>query len=293
MNPKTIKVSVVVPTYNEEQAVAGVLHGLLSVLSGAGLAEFEVLVVDDGSTDGTPEIIGAIDGVTMIQHQRNRGYGAAIKTGIRHARYPWIAITDADGSYPNERLPELLAAADDTAMVVGARTAEDAKHSRLRQFPKIFLRRYAEWLTRAEISDLNSGLRVFRHDAVRSVLYLLPDGFSFTTTLTMALMHNDERVHFIPIGYTTRVGKSKIRPIRDTLNFLMLIIRTGTYFAPFRVFMPMAAIFFALFLVSAVYDAVVLNNLTEKSLILLTLSMNLGIYALLADMIQKHRDRAT
>jgi glycosyltransferase involved in cell wall biosynthesis len=290
---RTDQVSVVVPTYNEEQAVADVLHGLLSVLDGAGLAEFEILVVDDGSTDDTPRIVSHIDGVTLIQHKRNRGYGATIKTGIRHARYRWIAITDADGSYPNERLPKLLAAVEGTAMVVGARTAEDAEHSRLRQLPKLFLRRYAEWLTRAEISDLNSGLRVFRDDAVRRVLYLLPDGFSFTTTLTMALLHNDEDVRFIPVGYTARVGKSKIRPLRDTLNFLMLIIRTGTYFAPFRVFMPIAAVFFASFLVSATYDAAVLNNLTEKSLILLTLSMNLGIYALLADMIQKHRDKTT
>ncbi len=125
------------------------------------------------------------------------------------------------------------------------------------------------------------------------MLKLLLDGFSFTSTLTMALLHNDEGVRFVPIGYAARVGKSKIRPVRDTLNFLMLIIRTGTYFAPFRVFMPPAATFFALFLVSAVYDAVVLSNLTEKSLILLTLSMNLGVYALLADMMQKQRDETS
>ncbi len=144
MNLKTHKISLAVPTYNEEQAVSGVLEELLAVLNRAGLADFEVLVVDDGSTDRTPEFVHAIDGVTLIQHQRNRGYGAAIKTGIRHARYSWIAITDADGSYPNERLPELLATAGNAAMVVGARTAGDAEHSWLRNIPKVFLRRYAE-----------------------------------------------------------------------------------------------------------------------------------------------------
>ncbi len=289
MTSKIRKLSLVIPAYNEEQAVSGVLKALLAALNGAELADFEILVVDDGSTDRTSEFVQAIEGVTLIQHQRNRGYGAAIKTGIRHARYPWIAITDADGSYPNERIPELLAAADDAAMVVGARTAVDAKHSWLRKIPKALLRRYAEWLTRTGITDLNSGLRVFRSDAVKRVVNLLPDGFSLTSTLTMALLHNNESVRFVPIGYAARIGKSKIRPVRDTLNFLMLIIRTGTYFAPFRVFMPPAAVFFVLFLVSAVYDVVVLRNLTEKSLILLTLSMNLGIYALLADMIQKQR----
>ncbi len=290
MNLDTCKVSLVVPAYNEEQAIAGVLEAVLTVLRDAGLADFEVLVVDDGSTDRTAEIARSTGAVKLIQHPRNRGYGAAIKTGIRRARHPWIAITDADGSYPNERLPELLAAAGDAAMVVGARTAADAAQSWLRNIPKAVLRRYAEWLTRTDIPDLNSGLRVFRKDAVQRLLKLLPDGFSLTSTLTMALMHNDEDVRFVPVGYAARIGKSKIRPLRDSLNFLMLIIRTGTYFAPFRVFMPPAATLFALFLLSAVYDVAVLRNLTEKSLILLTLSMNLGIYALLADMMHKQRD---
>lgn len=283
-----LPVSVIVPAYNEEDAIVGVLEGLLEVLRRAAAVDaYEILVVDDGSSDATAERARSVSGVELVQHPRNMGYGAAIKSGIRRARYAWICITDADGTYPNERIPDLLAAAEGAAMVVGARTGDDVEYPFLRRIPKAFLRRYAQWLTRAPIDDMNSGLRVFRLDSARRVLHLLPNGFSLTTTLTMALMTDGDVVRFVPIGYSSRIGKSKIRPIRDTVSFFMLIVRTGTYFAPFRVFMPFAFLLFAIFAASATYDIVVLRDMTDKTLIFLTLSLNLGMFALLADMIQK------
>ncbi len=281
------RVSLIVPTFNEQGAIATVLDDLRRILSSAGLAAWEILVVDDGSTDETVSAVRLGEGVALLRHPRRLGYGAALKTGIRRAAYDWIAITDADGTYPNERLPDLFAAAGEATMVVGARTAEGARHPRFRRLPKAFLRRYAEWITHSRIEDMNSGLRVFRRDVAERLLHLLPDGFSFTTTITIAMLTNHWGVAYVPVSYAPRVGRSKIRPIRDTLGFLMLIVRTGTYFAPFRIFMPIAAVLAIAFTTSALYDILALDNLTDKTLILLTLTTHVAGFALLADMIHK------
>jgi glycosyltransferase involved in cell wall biosynthesis len=280
--------TVLVPAYNEQDGIPAVLDELQRVLAVRPPRAFEIIVIDDGSTDGTAEQVRKHAGVKLLQHPSNRGYGAALKTGVRESRYEWICITDADGTYPNERIPDLLAEAVAGAdMVVGARTAPGARHSILRRIPKLFLRRYAEWVARARIDDLNSGLRIFRREPAERLLHLLPDGFSFTTTITLAMLTHYRTLRFVPIEYADRIGRSKIRPIRDTLNFLLLIVRIGTYFAPFRIFMPMAAALFALFLMSFAYDVIVLRNLTDKTLIFLTTSMNIGMFGLLADAIQR------
>jgi glycosyltransferase involved in cell wall biosynthesis len=228
--------------------------------------------------------------VSVVRHDSNRGYGAALKTGLRHARYEWICITDADGTYPNERIGDLLAATDGAHMVVGARTAPGAQDSWLRRWPRDLLRRYAAWVTRRRIDDLNSGLRVFRKDLAERFLHLLPDGFSFTTTITIALLMSYYTVRYIPIGYARRVGRSKIDPIGDTLRFLVLILRTGMYFAPLRTLVPPTLVLFLLFTGSAIYDLFWLRNLTDKTLILLVLSVNAATLALVADMIHKRGD---
>jgi len=175
--------SVVVPVYNEEAAILGTLEKLHASLATCSIP-CEIIVVDDGSTDRTPELLRGRDDVRVLRHERNRGYGGALKTGIRHARHPLIVITDADGSYPNERIPDLVAHAVEADMVVGARTSENVEYSPIRSVPKWFLKRFAEWLTRRKIPDINSGLRVFRKEAVARFLRILPDSFSFTTTIT-------------------------------------------------------------------------------------------------------------
>lgn len=283
-------VAIVLPCYNERGAIEETMEALSAVMKSS--YPFELVVVDDGSTDGMSEVLETIvdrySNVRVLRHPINRGYGASLKTGIHATSAPIIVITDADGTYPNERIPELL----DTMinggfdMVVGARTAEDAKYSWLRSIPKYFLTRYASWIAHQPIPDINSGLRVFKREIAVKYFPIFPNGFSFTTTITLAMLTNSYLVNFTPIGYSPRVGKSKIRPIRDTLNFIILIVRTGVYFAPLRVIMPVGLTIAAGALVSFAYD-VTQWNLTQTTILLFLFALNTIMFALIADMIDK------
>jgi glycosyltransferase involved in cell wall biosynthesis len=280
---------VVVPCYNEKGAIVQTLRELRGVLVDAG--PHELIVVDDGSTDGTAELLAEEvrrdPSLSVLTHTENRGYGASLKTGILYASADLVVITDADGTYPNGRIPELLEAARSADMVVGARTASDVVYPWLRKVPKTFLRAYSSWLARRNIPDINSGLRVFPRDVAKQFLNILPDGFSFTTTITLAMMINHYVVQYVPISYAPRLGKSKIQPIRDTLRFLRLVVCTGMYFAPMRVLFPVAAVLLSCFGLSACYDVFVLNDLTQKTLVLLTLGTNTLLFTLLSDVIVK------
>ncbi len=286
---KAVSFSVVVPCYNEQRAIGDTVCRLREVL--ADYSDYELIIVIDGSTDGTAVLLQELQEtdheLMVLAHERNQGYGAALKTGIRHARGELIVITDADGTYPHERIAEMLALAERYDMVVGARTAKDVNYSKLRSIPKVFLKAYASWIAGRRIPDLNSGMRVFRRQLAERFLHMLPDGFSFTTTITLAHLTNRYRVHYLPIGYAARVGKSKIQPIRDTLRFVQLIARMGMYFAPLRVLVPFCLVMLVGFLASLAYDVFVLGDLTEKTLLLLLFGMNTMFFALLADMIDK------
>jgi glycosyltransferase involved in cell wall biosynthesis len=281
----SIQLSVIVPAYNDEHGIADVLRELESVMDQA-VAEYEIIVVDDGSTDNTAEQVTG-ERVRLIRRKTNRGYGASLKLGLRNAKFDWIAITDADGTYPSDALPMLIEAAKSCDMVVGARTGANVNIPLIRRFPKWVLRRLASYLAEREIPDLNSGLRVFRRDIAMQFERLYPSGFSFTTTITLAFLSNDYVVDYIPINYFKRVGRSKIRPIRDTLGFLSLIVRTSMYYAPLKIFGPLSFAFLTAGLVRGVYDVIWLRNLTTADLLLLTTgSILLGI-GLLADLIDK------
>lgn len=301
MEPKTLAtvmkeavdgplVAIIVPCYNERGAIEETMEALSTVMEGT--YPYEIVVVDDGSTDGMSEILDRIaqrfSNLRVMRHATNRGYGASLKTGIHSTSAPLIVITDADGTYPNERIPELIGTmiSGGFDMVVGARTAADARYSWLRSIPKYFLTRYASWVARQPIPDINSGMRVFRRDVAVKYFPIFPDGFSFTTTITLAMLTNNYLVNFTPIGYSPRVGKSKIRPIRDTINFVILIGRTGVYFAPLRIFMPLGLGLGAAGLISFAFD-VARWNLTQTTLLLLLFSLQTMIFALIADMIDK------
>ena len=284
-----IFLSVVVPCYNEEDAIEIMVLTAERELS--HIPGLEIVVVDDGSVDGTGEILNRLARVVkplrVIRHTGNRGYGAALKTGIRNSCGQFLATMDADGTYPIMRIPDLLAQAENGAdMVVGARIGKDVTYSKLRAFPKIFMRWFCVWVTRQPIPDINSGLRIFKRDLVERFLPHLPDTFSFTTTVTIAFVTRGYRVDYIPICYSRRVGTSKISPLKDTLRFFQLIIRTGIYFAPLRVFAPVIVILWAGFLAALGYDLFA-KNLSDKTVLLLTLATNVTILALLADMIDK------
>lgn len=282
--------SLVLPSYNEERGITTTLDHLQQSLEAAG-CEYEIIVVDDGSTDRTNEILRARNDIRLIEHGSNRGYGAALKTGIRHAHYPLIVITDADGTYPNEQIPQLVALSRQADMVVGARIGANVRYSKLRKIPKWFLVHFAQWVSKHRIPDLNSGLRVFHKTGVERFLNILPDSFSFTTTITVAMLSNSYVVHYVPIDYHHRFGKSKIKPIRDTLSFVQLILRTGVYFAPLRIFLPIASVFFVGFLITLIQDVFDRRDLTERTLILFIAMTQFSMFALLADMIDKRSNR--
>lgn len=293
--PSRHSVSIVVPCYNEEEAIVSTVEQIRAAIPEE--MDAEIIVINDGSSDRTSEVLAILlqadlaagSGLPLkvINHKQNRGYGAALKTGIRAAAGEYIAITDADGTYPNDRLKDLITECYDADMVVGARTAPDVEYSRVRRIPKLFLRLWASWIARQDIPDINSGMRVFRTAIAQKYFGILPEGFSFTLTITLAMLTNFRDVKFIPITYRSRIGKSKIKPIRDTLTFMSIILRTGIYFAPLRAFSPICALGVILFTVSILYDMIVLGNLTDKSILILVFTLNTVLFALLADMIDK------
>jgi glycosyltransferase involved in cell wall biosynthesis len=282
------KFSVVIPCYNEMGSIAETIRRVRCALP-AGAA-CQIIVVNDGSTDETKRILDEMlpaDDLHIFDHNRNRGYGAALKSGIRAAQTEFIAITDADGTYPNERLPELVALCADYDMVVGARVGEDVTYSRLRSIPKFFLRRWMSWIARQDIPDINSGMRVFRKSVVEKFFCILPDSFSFTVTITLAMLTNFHPVLYVPIAYKKRLGKSKIKPIRDTLRFIMLILRTGVYFAPVRFFGPVTVVLGLGAAARLLYDIFLLDDITDTTVLLVLFTLNTGMLTLLADMIDK------
>ena len=280
-----LAVAAVVPAYNEEGGIGPVLDGLKEALLRGGWP-FEIIVVDDGSSDRTAQIASA-RGVTVVRHRTNKGYGAALKSGIRHAGAPYILIIDADGTYPSDAILKLLELAGDNDMVVGARTGKSVHIPLIRRPAKWFLTRLATYLSSTKIPDLNSGLRIFRRDRAVHFFPILPAGFSFTTTITLALLCNDFKVEYVPIDYSKRSGRSKIRPIRDTLNFLVLILRAILHFNPMRIFFPASLVILGAFSASFAWDLLVRVDLTEKTLILLFAGLQILAIGLLADMISK------
>jgi glycosyltransferase involved in cell wall biosynthesis len=295
INPATemLTVSVILPCYNEEQSLEHTLTVVSAAL--ATIERHEIIVVNDGSTDNSAAVLARIaprfPKLRVIVHEQNRGYGAALKTGIRRANGEFIAITDADGTYPNERLAELIGLCRDRDMVVGARTGANVTYSKLRAFPKLFLRAWVSWIAQRRVPDINSGMRVFRRDVVSKFFGILPDSFSFTITITLAMLTTSHLVDFVPIDYAARVGNSKIKPIRDTLRFIKIILRTGVYFAPLRAFSPVLAVVAVATALSLGYDVFILQDLTERSLLLFLAVVNAGMFMLIADMIDKRTER--
>lgn len=240
MNKKNKPVSVIIPAFNEEEGIEKVLAQLKSLNLGE---KSEIIVVDDGSTDQTFRM-ASVNGVKVIRHEQNMGYGAALKAGIRHAKNEIIVISDADGSYPIKDIPIFLVDMEHADMVVGARVGKKAHIPFYRKPAKWFINKLANHLSGIKIPDLNSGLRAMCKEKVERFFSILPEKFSFTTTITLAFLTNGYSVKYIPIEYYKRKGKSKIHPIKDTLNFIQLIIRTIMYFNPLKIFLPLSFTFF-------------------------------------------------
>lgn len=278
-----LSLSVVIPAYNEEGAVRETVQDVFAVLKPTGIP-FEVIVVDDGSEDNTraeAEAAGAI----VQANQVNSGYGASLKRGVKAAKHEYVAIMDADGTYPARYLPDMLAMCRDQDMVVGDRGAAMKNVPLVRRPAKWFLNRFASFLAERRLNDLNSGLRVFRKSELIPFLPLLPQNFSFTTTITLCMSHNGKRMIYTPIEYGKRVGKSKIKPI-DFINFLILILRIATLFNPLRVFIPLGLFFFIIGALKLVYDFF-LDNVSETAIFGLLAAIMIWSLGLIADMISR------
>lgn len=244
-------VTIVIPAYNEEGTVGGQIKDIIAVMDQSDWT-YEVIVVDDGSTDGTASEAAKFP-VQLVSYPQNRGYGAALKAGIARARAETVVIIDADGSYPSDAIPRLLEVADGYDMVVGARTTEINHTPLIRRPAKWFLRVLASYLAGQRLPDLNSGLRVLKKSLVQRFSHLLPSGFSFTTSITLALLCNDYLVRYHPIDYYRRTGHSKVRAT-DAYGFLLLILRTIVFFNPLRVFMPLGGLLFVAGVAKFIYD---------------------------------------
>jgi glycosyltransferase involved in cell wall biosynthesis len=283
MNKKNKPVSVIIPVFNEEEGIEKVLAQLRSLNLGE---KSEIIVVDDGSTDQSFRM-ASVKGVKVIRHEQNMGYGAALKTGIRYAKNEIIVITDADGSYPINNIPVILADMEHADMVVGARVGKKARIPLYRRPAKWFINKLANHLSGIKIPDINSGLRAMRKEKVERFFSILPERFSFTTTITLAFLTNGYSVKFTPIEYYKRKGKSKIHPIKDTLNFIQLIIRTIMYFNPLKIFVPLSFTFFiasaAVLIVSWLSGRV----MDITTIILFVAGIQLLAIGMIADLIDK------
>jgi glycosyltransferase involved in cell wall biosynthesis len=276
-------VAIVVPAYNEERGIGPTITRLRSAMEDSGFT-YEIVVVDDGSTDATAERAAESD-VRVVRLPGNRGYGAALKAGIAATASTFVCIIDADGTYPADMIPRLLALSNGRHMVVGARLLTDQSIPRERRPAKWVLGKLASYLTEQQIPDLNSGLRVMRRSALMKFIHLLPSGFSFTSTITLSLLCSGHTVHYEPITCATRVGTSKIRAAHFK-SFVLLVLRTVVLFNPLKIFLPLGLMLFLVGLAKFIYD-LFLWNLSETAVMAFLAATVVWSVGLLADMIAR------
>jgi len=278
-------VSIVLPVYNEEAAVGDDLDLIKRTMDATG-RPYEIIVVNDGSTDRTVEIVSQRPWVRLLHHQRNRGTGAAGTTGIKAAQGDIILMTDADGTYPNQDMPKMLEYLQHCDMVIGARKEEKGTLKWLRSSAKWFIRKLASYLTATKIPDLNSGMRGFKRDLALRYLNILPTTHSWVSTITIAFLSDGYDVDFMPIDYYPRKGKSSFHPLRDTYNYLTLVVRAVTYFNPLRVFLPLSLFLFAVGGIKLVRDLIVYRfHVPTGTVLVLVTAVQIGVMGLLADLI--------
>ena len=278
-----MSLSVIVPAFNEERSIVNVINDIKKTLCNCG-QPYEIIVVDDGSTDKTFELAVSQD-VKVIQHTSKRGYGASLKGGIKESKYDWILITDADGTYPVEEIPSFLKFIPEYDMVIGARIAEKVHIPFIRRPAKWFLTLLAGFLAGRKIPDLNSGLRVFRKDLCLEFWHLYPQGFSFTSTITMAFLTHNYNVKYIPIDYYKREGESSIRAY-DFVNFNKLLIRLTLFFNPLKLFSLISGFLFLLALFVFFFSKFYLKQVMDIStIVILMSSLQVFLFGLLAELI--------
>ena len=272
-----LDIPIIIPAHNEEEGIADVINGIKQLNAG-----YEIIVVDDGSTDNTYKL-AAETGVTVIRHPYNKGYGAALKTGIRNAEADIVLFMDADGQHKPGDIKKLMQYIGEYDMIVGARTKK-SKISLLRRPGKKVLSITANYLAGMKIPDLNSGFRALKKNVAMEFMHILPNSFSFSTTITLALITSGYSVKYVPIDAPERVGKSKIKPFRDGFRFILMIVRTISLFNPLKIFLPVSVLLFLSGMSSLIYD-IIHGNIGDTSLLLIISSVLIFFFGVLSDQV--------
>jgi len=289
-------VSIVLPCFNEEGHVVAEVERITAAMDASGY-NYELLCVDDCSTDSTlarlEEIAPRYPRMTIVPFLRNGGSGTVRRIGTQRARGDIVVWTDADMSYPNERIPELVEFLEKDPkidQVVGARTSEQGTHKFARVPAKWTIRKIAEILTGTKIPDLNSGLRAFRREISLPYLRLLPPGFSCVTTITVAFLSNQHPVYYMPIDYAKRAGKSKFKFFKDAYRYILQVLRMVMYFNPLKVLMPLALTLLGVGVVKGIFDVVDHPvKIAINTVLIFVTGLIIASMALLADLIVRSR----
>lgn len=288
----TVDVSIVLPVYNESGHISDEIERIRKSME-ASRYSFEIIVVDDGSTDGSGDELKRIEGIRLVTFLTNRGSGSARKYGTMLSRGRVVVWTDVDMTYPNDQIPELVAGLDGYDQVVGARRTEEGTVRFFRRPAKWVIRKFASYLSGVRIPDLNSGFRAFRRDVAGQFLYLLPKGFSCVTTLTMAFITNGYSVRYVPIDYHPRAGESKFHWRKDTRRYLLQVVRMTLMYEPLRVFGPPAVLLGLAGVAKLVYDLVDKDfRVGTNTILILGVAAGLMLIGMIADLlVQLTRDR--
>jgi len=278
------EVSIVIPCYNEEEAIGKVIDDIRAAME-ADPHTYEILVVDDRSADRTVEVARG-KGIAVIRRPINGGSGATRKTGILEARGEIIVMLDGDGTYNAPDIPALLKEMPEFDQVNGARTSEEGTLKFLRVPAKWFIRRLAIYLSGTHIPDLNTGLKAFKRDIMLKYLWVIPDGFSCVTTMTLAFLCNGYAVKWVPTTYHKRIGKSKFHPIKDTSKYFFTVIRMIMYFNPLKVFLPAGFALILLGMIRGLWDALArAKGLEQGDIMMIVVGFMTCVMGLLADLI--------
>ena len=283
------KISILIPAYNEGESIKGVVEEIKKVIGKQDLP-YEIVVINDGSKDQTKEIIEKIEDIRIINNPYNLGYGMSLKKGLKIAEGKYVLITDADGTYPIARIPDLLKYIDSYDMIIGARTGKNVSIPLIRRPAKWIIGKFANFLSGKKIPDINSGLRVFNKEKALEFYNLYPSGFSFTTTITLAFLTNDYTIKYISINYNKREGSSSIRPV-DFLGFIALIGRIMIYFKPLKFFFLPGLFISLIGFIYGIYQVMIAptKGLGQLPILLIILGIQIVLLGIIADLIAKSR----
>ena len=283
--PDGVDVSIVLPVYNELGHLEEEIDRIRKTMDESDYS-YEIMVVDDGSTDGSGQRLKDIEGIRLLRFGTNRGSGSARKYGTQSANGSIIVWTDVDMTYPNDSIPDLLDQLGGYDQVVGARTSEEGTVRLLRGPAKWLIRKLASYLSGVRIPDLNSGFRAFRRDVALQFLHLLPRGFSCVTTITMAFLSNGYSIKYIPIDYAPRAGESKFHWWKDTKRYLLQVLRLTLMWEPMRIFGPPAALLTIVGVGKLVYDLVDKDfRVATNTIVILGVAFALALIGMVADML--------